>query len=73
MAAAGLRWAVAGVLSAGVVACRDIPGRDVRFEPTPMGAVRVMLELAEVGPGDVVFDLDLPVADSVVDQNDHGR
>jgi len=30
---------------------------DVRYEPTPMEVVHVMLRLAQVGPGDVVFDL----------------
>src|SRR5688572_7036498 len=39
------------------MACRTIPGRDVRFEPTPMPVVRAMLELAEVGSQDVVYDL----------------
>jgi SAM-dependent methyltransferase len=39
------------------VACRPIPGRDVRFEPTPMPVVRAMLELAAVGPQDIVYDL----------------
>jgi SAM-dependent methyltransferase len=34
-----------------------IPGRDVRYEPTPMPVVRALLELAEVGPRDVVYDL----------------
>jgi SAM-dependent methyltransferase len=38
-------------------ACGRIPGQDVRYEPTPMPAVRAMLELAGVGPGDVVYDL----------------
>jgi hypothetical protein len=37
--------------------CRTIPGRDVRYEPTPMPVVRAMLELAAVGPQDFVFDL----------------
>jgi SAM-dependent methyltransferase len=37
--------------------CRTIPGRDVRYEPTPMPVVRAMLELADVGPHDVVYDL----------------
>ena len=37
--------------------CRTIPGRDVRYEPTPMSVVRAMLELADVGPQDVVYDL----------------
>ena len=39
------------------LACRSVPGRDVRFEPTPASVVRQMLELAGVGPQDVVFDL----------------
>jgi SAM-dependent methyltransferase len=34
-----------------------IPGQDVNFEPTPMLAVRALLELADVGPQDVVYDL----------------
>ena len=37
--------------------CEAIPGRDVRFEPTPMPVVRALLELADVGPQDVVYDL----------------
>ena len=34
-----------------------IPGQDVNYEPTPMPAVRALLELADVGPQDVVYDL----------------
>src|SRR5262249_54951348 len=30
---------------------------DVRYEPTPMEVVYVMLRLAQVSPGDVVYDL----------------
>jgi hypothetical protein len=37
--------------------CRTIPGRDVRYEPTPRSVVRAMLALAGVGPEDVVYDL----------------
>ena len=37
--------------------CETIPGQDVRFEPTPMPVVRALLELADVGPQDLVFDL----------------
>jgi SAM-dependent methyltransferase len=37
--------------------CGSIPGQDVRYEPTPMPVVREMLELAGVGPQDVVYDL----------------
>jgi SAM-dependent methyltransferase len=46
---------VVGVLM--VAGCPFVPGREVRFDPTPMPVVRAMLELAEVGPDDVVFDL----------------
>jgi SAM-dependent methyltransferase len=46
---------VAGMFVA--LACRSVPGRDVRFEPTPTAVVRQMLELGGVGPQDVVFDL----------------
>lgn len=37
--------------------CRTIPGREVRYDPTPRPVVHAMLALAEVGPQDVVFDL----------------
>lgn len=37
--------------------CQTVPGQDVRYEPTPMPVVRAMLELADVGPRDVVYDL----------------
>jgi SAM-dependent methyltransferase len=37
--------------------CRTIPGQDVRYEPTPMPVVRALLELADVGPQDLVLDL----------------
>jgi SAM-dependent methyltransferase len=33
------------------------PGKDVRYEPSPFPVVRAMLELANVGPNDVVYDL----------------
>ena len=33
------------------------PDRDVIFEPTPIPIVRAMLELAKIGPTDVVYDL----------------
>ena len=39
------------------VGCGTIPGQDVRYEPTPMPVVRALLELADVGPQDVVYDL----------------
>jgi precorrin-6B methylase 2 len=38
-------------------ACRTVPGRDVRYEPTPLPVVRAMLEMARVGAQDVVYDL----------------
>jgi SAM-dependent methyltransferase len=37
--------------------CTTIPGQDVRYEPTPMPVVRALLELADVGPQDLVYDL----------------
>ena len=37
--------------------CQTIPGREVRYEPTPMPIVRALLELAEVGKQDVIYDL----------------
>ena len=37
--------------------CGAIPGQDVRYEATSMPVVRAMLELAEVGPQDLVYDL----------------
>ena len=37
--------------------CSAIPGQDVRYEPTSMSVVRALLELAEVGPQDIVYDL----------------
>ena len=37
--------------------CGATPGQDVRYEPTPMPVVRAMLELADVGPQDLVYDL----------------
>jgi SAM-dependent methyltransferase len=46
---------IAALLAA--LGCRTVPGRDVRYEPTPMPVVRAMLEMAQVGPQDVVYDL----------------
>lgn len=37
--------------------CGSIPGQEVRYEPTPMPVVRALLELADVGPNDIVYDL----------------
>jgi hypothetical protein len=45
------------ILATSVASCRTVPGRDVRYEPTPMAVVRAMLELAGAGPADVVYDL----------------
>ena len=53
-----MAWLALGLLAAAPAAgCLAFPGRDVHFEPTPPDVVRAMLQLAEVGPGDVVFDL----------------
>jgi SAM-dependent methyltransferase len=55
-----LRLLVAVVASVLTAACEQpAQGRrpDVRFEPTPHPVVAQMLELARVGPEDVVFDL----------------
>jgi SAM-dependent methyltransferase len=46
---------LAGLLPS--IGCGAIPGRDVRYEPTPMPVVRELLELADVGPQDLVLDL----------------
>lgn len=49
------------VLALALLAAACVPSGprppEVRFEPTPMDVVQVMLSLAEVRPGDVVFDL----------------
>ena len=37
--------------------CRTLPGQEVRYDPTPTPVVRAMLELADVGPQDIVYDL----------------
>jgi SAM-dependent methyltransferase len=53
----GVLAALAVILSA---ACRPASGAvkpDVPYEPTPPEVVRAMLDLAGVGPGDVVYDL----------------
>ena len=50
MAALVLVWLVS-------FACGTIPGQVVPHEPTPMPAVRALLELADVGPQDLVYDL----------------
>jgi SAM-dependent methyltransferase len=47
--------AILGLLVA--AGCGTSADRDVRYEPTPMPVVRALLELADVGPQDVVYDL----------------
>ena len=42
-------WTLAG--------CTPTHGKLAPFVPTPQGVVEAMLKLAEVGPGDVVYDL----------------
>ena len=49
-----LRLVLALLVSFG---CGTVPGQDVRYEPTPMPVVHALLELAGVGPRDVVYDL----------------
>lgn len=49
-----LRVVLASLVSFG---CGTVPGQVVRYEPTPMPVVRALLELAEVGPQDMVYDL----------------
>src|SRR5687768_2579048 len=56
-ALASVRLAASVSAAAATLACGSIPGRDVRFEPTPMPVVRTMLEMAKVGPQDLVYDL----------------
>lgn len=55
-ASSGIRAACAVALVA-ASGCLLHPGQDVRYEPTPMRVVRTMLQMAAVGPGDVVYDL----------------
>lgn len=45
------------MLLAGCVASPPHRAPDVHYEPTPMSVVQGMLELAAVGPNDVVYDL----------------
>jgi SAM-dependent methyltransferase len=55
-AAAGLGCSSAGDRAGGREAASP-PKLDVPYEPTPPEVVRTMLDLAEVSPGDVVYDL----------------
>jgi SAM-dependent methyltransferase len=48
---------LAALVTSGCVLGAPQPSPDVRFEPTPMDVVQQMLRLAEVRPGDVVYDL----------------
>jgi SAM-dependent methyltransferase len=43
--------------TAGGAAGAPAPRLDVPYEPSPPGVVRAMVDLAEVGPGDLVYDL----------------
>src|SRR5690554_8181768 len=52
--------AAACLLAAGCAVRESAPALrapDVVFEPTPMDVVAAMLQMAEVGPDDVVYDL----------------
>src|SRR5689334_15979014 len=51
------RFRVAAVLLSLLALPLGAVEKDVIFEPTPMPIVRAMLELAKVGPDDVVMDL----------------
>ena len=59
------RWPVAGGPRARFIAlllllplaCDSAPRVEARYQPSPVPVVRAMLELAEVGPRDVVYDL----------------
>jgi SAM-dependent methyltransferase len=64
-----MRWSSEGSMSAALCAlalaatasappaCAAPPKRDVPYEPSSAEAVRAMVDLAGVGPSDVVFDL----------------
>lgn len=57
-AAAGLGLASdARAQSTDLPTCAYIRTADVVYEPTPRGVVETMLDLAQVGKGDVVYDL----------------
>ena len=67
-AAGGLRTILCAIVATGSVAgvsCAQQPALgpaplrapDVRYEPTPPDVVQVMLRVANVNPGDVVYDL----------------
>jgi SAM-dependent methyltransferase len=52
----GITLVVLAMLFAGC-AGKLQPGQDVRYAPTPHHVVATMLRMANVGPGDVVYDL----------------
>jgi SAM-dependent methyltransferase len=56
-AAPALAAALAAAVACSSAGGRDAPKLDVPYEPTPPEVVRTMLDLAEVRPGDVVYDL----------------
>ncbi|MBL8384736.1 MAG: class I SAM-dependent methyltransferase [Burkholderiales bacterium] len=58
LACAGLgRAGRAAAQSTDLPACAYLRPADVVYEPTPRAVVEVLLDLARVGPGDVVYDL----------------
>lgn len=57
IALAGAAGAVASVNSAHAQTPAPCKGPDVVYEPTPLGVVARMLEVAQVKAGDVVYDL----------------
>ncbi|MEW6688154.1 MAG: SAM-dependent methyltransferase, partial [Pseudomonadota bacterium] len=59
MRTAGRLWLIAASLAhAGAAAAQDPgPVHDAPFIPSPQVVVEEMLRLAQVGPGDVVYDL----------------
>jgi len=54
---ASSRWAVAIGLLASSLLLQSACARDVPFVPTPGRVVESMLEMANVGPNDIVYDL----------------
>ncbi len=50
-------FALVAIILLAVPACATARKPDVPFEPTPPAVVDAMLELAQVHPGDVVYDL----------------
>jgi hypothetical protein len=50
-------WAQSSSTEAAYVPQRGQPGKDVMWIPTPEGLIDKMLEVARVGPDDLVFDL----------------